>query len=170
MKRRKLMVEAEEWRCYMPRRGNGGVPQQQDVDLFMAATENNPELLQKVIGELRKRLQNRVVLQLGILAAGLTAITIVSSFLPKGSDLIAQASAGSTDVDFIIWIIAGTGIMVTFVYALGVYPAIYIQDRARHAESYFAAYKEALDARNQQPAPKHKPTKTRRVRSRSPRY
>lgn len=135
---RKVEPDAQDWKAYMPRWGNGGVPKQKEVNVFHSAITNKPELRQKVIGELRERAHGQSALQLSIVSAGLAVFAIFIGITPSPSDWISQGA----DVQDFIGLFQGLMICIGAFFVVGMAQAVYLQQRARHAASYLAAYEE----------------------------
>lgn len=126
----------------MPKRGNGGVPQQLDVDRFVDAIRGKPELRQKVIGELRESAHEQAGLQLGMVVAAISIFAIILGLGPNPSTSLAQGGSVESFVTFVASVVAC--LLVFFAVCTGV--LTFVQGRTRHAISYLAAYEEGIQA------------------------
>lgn len=140
MKQRRIIRnDAEAWKDFMPQPGNGGVPQHREVEAFKSAVQDNDELRQKVIGELRERSEGQPAIQLGILVASLSAFAIIVTMFPRTLDLTSASSLELFQSLFLT-----TGACVLALFMLGAALTAHQQSRTRHASSYLQAYLEVL--------------------------
>jgi hypothetical protein len=132
---RGIHPKAKTWRSFMPKRGNGGVPYQEDVDAFVQAAKAEPEIRQKVLSELREVSHSPIAILLGMLSAGLTSLGVIVAIVGKSVQ---------SDADALLQLLYGVGGGVLAIVVLTFILLIWAQARTRHAQTWLRAYEDAL--------------------------
>lgn len=137
---RQVHRDAVTWEDFMPKRGNGGVPQHQEVDHFRRAIKGNDELRQKVMGELRELAGLRAAYEFALLTATLALYAVVASLVIRPLDAL---EGESWYAEFATVVLGMAGIGVAAFLFLSIRASL-VLSRARHASSYLEAYSEVL--------------------------
>lgn len=125
----------------MPQRGNGGVPTEREVVRYLRDTRRNPELRQKVLGELREVASEGPELLTNMVASAVAVLTVMATIaVAVTAPMLSDRSPGGegTAVAYLGWI----AVFVVVVFTVGIQLAILQKARARHAASWLAAFVE----------------------------
>jgi len=131
---------AVTWEDFMPKRGNGGVTQHEEVDHFRRAIKGNDELRQKVMGELRELAGLRAAYEFALLTATLALYAVVASLVIRPLDALERESWYAEFATVVLGM-AGTGVAAFLFLSIR---ASLVLSKARHASSYLEAYSEVL--------------------------
>ncbi|MGG7306083.1 hypothetical protein ACQXVK_02715 [Curtobacterium sp. AB451] len=122
-------TEAQNWKRWMPKPGNGGVPSQKQADDFASAAAENRELRRKVLSELAELKEVSVGTALSVVAAVVAALNAILAAAPESvAPPEFRLSAGFISL-LLIAGVALAGLRAT--------------QQARHASSWLDAYREA---------------------------